>query len=141
MHSPAPMPSQSLHRPLYTDICQTRSLPLRPKLLDGEISFFLRKGQVVCFSLLSAQCPGGGSLLSTISLMVTITQESKPLRPPEPGDKGVSPAWQLQKVRSPDTKPRAPDVCKISPWVTLGQRWQPLAGARHKGSTKMAKNT
>ena len=52
-------------------MCQTRRLTLSPKLLDKQIDTFHRKTRV-CFSLLSVQCFGNGSLPRTISLTLTV---------------------------------------------------------------------
>lgn len=51
------VPWKPLHRPV--EVCHTRSQPLRLKFLDKEIG-------ALCFTLLTVQCPGGGSPLRTV---------------------------------------------------------------------------
>ena len=56
----ADIPWEQLHITRWLDVCQTCSLPLRPKLKDKRKRAHSHKGWWVC--PLSVPCPGGGSL-------------------------------------------------------------------------------
>lgn len=64
-HPPTYISWECLRRPLV--VCQTRSLLIKPKLLDMFIRLFHRKTRDV-FDLPSVQDLGGGSLPTTVSL-------------------------------------------------------------------------
>lgn len=97
---------KSLLRPL--DVCQTRSLPLRPRFWDKQIGIFHRKTRVY-FSLLSVQCLQSGRLPRTILGIVSI--------PWDPGMQTplASRAWPPRGIPwVVAAKIRAPDACKRS---------------------------
>lgn len=105
---------QSWHPPTYVSweclrgplvVCQTRSLLIKPKLLDMFIRLFHRKTRDV-FDLPSVQGLGGGSLPTTNCLIVLQshgTQECKP-RSPESCPQWVSRGWQPPNLGPPAIK-------------------------------------
>lgn len=110
-------------------VCLTRSLPLRPKLLDKEAGIFLRKTGLY-YTLMSVQYPGGHGLPRAVSTVVRVSWEQ-----------GMQVSQGSGHIpRAVAIKTRASDMFKSSPprdTSTLGhntgrvQRW-PLLGEKKK---------
>ena len=104
-------PWEQVRRPL--DVSQTGSLPLRLKLQNKQIGLFHRKTEGV---FQSVQCPGGGCLPRTISLIATVPWDSgmqAPLIIRGRWPRGICQA-AAAKPRAPEVRTRALDMCEIS---------------------------
>ena len=118
--STAYVPWEQLCRPI--NVCQTWGLPLSMKLQEKQSALLYRKTGGVCLSLLSVQCPGGGSLPRTIPLIAAVLWDPK-----MPGflatrasDQGVSPKPSATKTGH-QTSVKLPSRQRCA--LELGRGW------------------
>lgn len=109
-HPPASV-SWVFHKP--RGVCQTRSLPLKPKFLGMQIGFFTRKMGVVFQSAIYAVPLGWQTTKNCLSKCYSPRMD--PHYPSEPGTQGVSLSYGCKNWGTRYIKTWARDMCKSSP--------------------------
>lgn len=131
MVSPGLCPLRAL--PWSLGVCQTRSLTLRPKLLDKPLGLFLRKMRGVLLSTLWAVA---WEQLSAKNYLLDYDprqpREHKPSWPPEPSHQGADRHSSYQS-RVTRCKIRTPDVC-TDPLQELLVLWSEAEGECKDGA-------